>query len=94
VSQEDLPTLRNPTRSKSDRGGGQHAVETDAWPEEAQIVSAMGCGFSYAEAFHMSPRDARRYVGIYAASRIPPDDMVGGTRVATASDVDQAFPLG
>jgi hypothetical protein len=40
----------------------------------------MGAGFSYAEAWGMSPRDAKRYSAISAAWAIPPDERAGQVR--------------
>jgi len=51
----------------------------------------MTMGFSYTEAFHMSPRDYRRYAGIHSAWSIPPDQRVGGVRSATQADIDRTF---
>ena len=51
----------------------------------------MSFGFSYQDAYHMSPRDYRRYAGISAAYSIHPDDREGGVRIATQADVDRTF---
>lgn len=63
--------------------------EERAWPEEARVLSLMANGFSYGEAMHMSPRDARRYAAIAAAWSIPSDERDGVVRAATAADVGQ-----
>ncbi len=57
------------------------------WPDETKILSLMRVGFTYSEAFHMSPRDARRYTAIQYASSISQKEREEGTRAATAADV-------
>ena len=61
------------------------------WREESRVVSLMSFGFSYQDAYHMSPRDYRRYAGINAAYSIPADEREGGARMATQADVDRTF---
>lgn len=41
----------------------------------------MNAGFSYSEAWDMSPRDATRYAAISAAWAIPPDERAGQVRL-------------
>lgn len=82
--------MRNPTRSKRSEPHDP-TVEEEAWPDEAKVAALMTMGFSYTEAFHMSPRDYRRYAGIHAAWSIPPDQRVGGVRKATQADIDRTF---
>lgn len=55
-------------------------MEEKTWPVEARILSLMGAGFSYDEAWRMSPRDATRYAAIGAAWAIPPNERVGQVR--------------
>ena len=83
-------TISNPTRSKNPSNKGV-PVEVEAWREESQIVTLMSFNFSYWDAYHMSPRDYRRYAGINAALSIPADDREAGVRVATQADIDMAF---
>ncbi len=66
-------------------------VEVETWPDEAKIASLMSNGFTYSEAIHMSPRDYRRYAGIFAAWSIPPEQREEGTRLATQADIDAEF---
>lgn len=86
-------TLSNPTSPKKPSDAGT-PVEVEAWPDEARIASLMQSGFTYSEAFHMSPRDYRRFSGIFAAWAIPPDRRSGGTRRATSDDIRAEFLSG
>ncbi len=47
----------------------------------------MRVGFSYSEAFHMSPRDARRYTAIQYACSLSEKEREDGMRMATEADV-------
>ena len=55
------------------------------------MSSLMSFGFSYQDAYHMSPRDYRRYAGINAAYSIPADEREGGVRLGTKADADRMF---
>lgn len=44
----------------------------------------MNAGFTYSEAWRMSPRDATRYLAIGAAWAIPPDERDGQVTLAKA----------
>jgi hypothetical protein len=68
--------LKHPTRSAKARPSRARTVEERTWPEHARILSLMSQGFGYTEAWHMSPRDWRRYTAISAAASIPSDDRV------------------
>lgn len=97
MSQRDSPTLENPTRRKPSKSGGgtpDPPVEVDAWEEEARMASLMQNGFTYSEAFHMSPRDYRRYSGIFAAWSIPASEREEGARAATNADIRAEFATG
>ena len=88
-------TLSHPTTASKRKGEEYESpVEVDAWPEEARIASLMQSGFTYAEAFHMSPRDYRRFSGIFSAWAIPRSERGDGTRKATASDIRAEFLSG
>lgn len=87
---DDYPTISNPTRSKKP-SNSQPPVEAEVWHEEAQVTTLMSFGFSYQDAYHMSPRDYRRYAAINAAYSIPADEREGGLRLATQADVDRTF---
>lgn len=50
----------------------------------------MQIGFTYSEAFHMPPRDARRFTAIQQAWYVG-DDAEGGVRKATAADAAAIF---
>lgn len=50
------------------------------------MLSVMAHGFSYAEAWHMSFRDYRRYTRLAAAWSIPADQRDGLVRRATEAD--------
>lgn len=54
-------------------------------------MTLMSFGFSYSDAFHMSPRDYRRYAGINAAFSIPAKERVDGVRRGTQADADAFF---
>ena len=90
VSPRDYVTISNPTRSSKSEPH-QPTVEEEAWPDEAKIASLMAFGFTFTEAFHMSPRDYRRYASIQASWSIPKDQREGGVRMATQADVDKTF---
>lgn len=79
-------TLSNPTRPRKPKTR-EPTAEDETWPEEAKILSIMQCGFAYNEAFHMSPRDARRFTALQQAWYVG-DDRQEGVRTATAADVD------
>lgn len=83
-------TIRNPTKSKR-KSNSSPTVEQEAWPEEAQIAQLMSFGFSYGEAFHMAPRDYRRYAGIFSSWSISADNREEGLRTASAEDVAAIF---
>lgn len=51
----------------------------------------MSFGFTYGESFHMSPRDYRRYAGIFAAWAISSDSREEGVRAASQADADAIF---
>lgn len=78
-----MQTLANPTRDRKSRSGGGAAktVEERAWPDETQILAVMRCGFTYEEAWTMSPRDCRRYLAIERALSIPSDQRTGAVRI-------------
>lgn len=57
-------------------------------------MALIGAGFSYWDAYHMSPRDTRRYLGVYNAWSIPSDQRDGGVRIASASDIAAEFASG
>lgn len=61
-----MPRERKATHS-------QPTIEDETWPEQADVLALMGQGFTYDEAWHMSPRDHRRYVALAHAWSIPPD---------------------
>lgn len=57
-------------------------------------MSLIGAGFSYWDAYHMAPRDTRRFLGIYNAWSIPSDQRADGVRIATAADIASEFASG
>jgi hypothetical protein len=79
LTKRDAWALRNGTRRAKPKDYPR-TTEEKAWPTEARILALMGAGFSYAEAWGMSPRDAKRYSAISAAWAIPPDERVGQVR--------------
>lgn len=81
-------TLENPTRptGRSSRSASTTA-EAKAWPEHATILSLMGSGLTYEEAFETSPIDSRKYGAIAQAWSIPPDKRDGGVMQGTAKDL-------
>lgn len=87
-------TLSSPTRRRRRKGrqpDGTPTAEAAAWPEEAMVASLMASGFSYQDALHISPRDYRRYTGIFSSWAIPPDDREAGAVAATQADIDAEF---
>lgn len=82
----DEATLANPTRRRPRKGSQPRAqtVEERTWPEESAILSVMAHGFSYAEAWHMSPRDYRRFSALASAWSIPEDERMGTVRIGKA----------
>ena len=90
VSPHDLTTIQNPTRSKR-KNSTQPTAEQEAWPEEAQIAQLMTFGFTYSEAFHMAPRDFRRYAGIFSSWAVSSDAREDGVRAATPEDAASIF---
>lgn len=57
-------------------------------------MALMGAGFSYWDAYHMAPRDTRRFLGIHNAWSIPSDQREAGVRIASAADVAAEFASG
>lgn len=51
----------------------------------------MSCGFTYGDAYHMSLRDFRRYVGIFSSWQVPEKDREDGVRLATNDDLKALF---
>lgn len=90
VSQRDSQTLLHPTRAKG-KHGGEPTAEAETWPAEAKVASLMSIGFSYTEAWHMSLRDYRRYVGIVSSWHVPDKDREDGVRLATNDDLVSLF---
>ena len=82
-------TLSSPTRPRRQKTSSPTAEE-ETWNEEAKILSLMQMGFSFTEAFHISPRDARRFTAIQQAWYVG-DNAEAGTRKATAADVAAFF---
>ena len=83
--------MGSPTRSRRSKGPSPGTAEAEAWPEHAQVLSLMGCGFSYSEALRMSPVDTRRYIHINQSWAIPPEDRLQGSVLGTADDLRAAF---
>lgn len=54
-------------------------------------MALMGAGFTYWDAYHMAPRDSRRYLGIHSAWSIPSDQREDGVRIASAEDIAREF---
>lgn len=54
-------------------------------------MSLMGAGFSYGDAYHMTPRDTRRFMGIYNAWSIPSKEREGGVRLGSVDDAAREF---
>lgn len=86
-------TLGSPTRRRSRKGSRDGGVTAEAttWPDEAMVALLMTSGFSYEEALHMSPRDYRRYAGIFSAWSIPAEEREDGAVAATQADIDAEF---
>lgn len=88
---DDLP-LSKPTRRRRKPNESDvprsRTVEERAWPDEARILSVMAHGFSYAEAWHMSWRDYRRYTALASAWSIPYDERDELVFQPTAADAD------
>ena len=86
--------MERPTRRRRRRGPNsdedEHppTVEERAWPDEARVLSVMAHGFTYAEAWHMSHRDYRRYAGLARAWSIPFDQRESVTFRPTARDAE------
>lgn len=66
-------------------------AEVDAWPVHSRILGLVRCGFSYGDAWHMSPIDSSRYVSIFNALSIPDEERESGVVMGGVSDADALF---
>ena len=74
-------------KKKRNSTSSNYTVEADTWRSEAQILALMGCGFSFEDAWHLSPLDTRRFVAINGAWAIPPEDRISGAVLGTADQL-------
>ncbi|MEY8436154.1 hypothetical protein AAK967_00180 [Atopobiaceae bacterium 24-176] len=66
-------------------------AESEAWPVHARLLGLVRCGFTYGDAWHMSPMDSSRFVSIYNALSIPAPEREGGVVMGGKSDADRIF---
>ena len=83
-TEQDKATLQNPTRSKKQETT-KPTVESQAWPEQADILALVRGGIPYDEALAMSPLECDKTLAILSAWAIPSKERVGGVLTGTAA---------
>lgn len=84
-----MATLQNPTKPRKPEPS-RPTAESQAWPEQADILALVRGGIPYDEALAMSPLECDKTLAILSAWAIPPKERTGGT-IAGAAAVDALY---
>lgn len=90
MAPRDASALEKPTRD-NDPSAAPPVIEQECWPDEARIVTLMGIGFTFSEAWDTTLPEYRRYASINHAWSIPAKRRDNMVREATQAEMDEEW---